>query len=164
VGVNQQTRFNRTSLKTALARRLRRNSTEVELRLWQKLRNKQLGVDFRRQHPAGNFILDFYCPALRLAIELDGGQHAEIKALDRDEKRRRWLAERGATLLRYWNSEVTENLTGVLEDIAAKVAQLESAGVTPAGCWRATPTRIASRFDLPLSGGGEPRRCHGKIR
>jgi very-short-patch-repair endonuclease len=99
VGVNQQTRFNRTSLKTTFARRLRRNSTDVEMQLWQKLRNKQLGVDFRRQHPAGKFILDFYCPALRLAIELDGGQHAESMAVRRDELRRQWFAEREVTLL-----------------------------------------------------------------
>jgi uncharacterized protein DUF559 len=65
--------FNRTTLKTATARRLRRDSTRVEMQLWQKLRNRQLGVDFRRQHPAGPFVLDFYCPSLRLAIELDGG-------------------------------------------------------------------------------------------
>jgi very-short-patch-repair endonuclease len=70
--------FNRTAFKTAIARRLRRNSTRVEMRLWQKLRNRQVGVDFRRQHPAGPFVLDFYCPSLRLAIELDGSQHAEV--------------------------------------------------------------------------------------
>ena len=65
MGVN----FNRTKIKTALARRLRRDSTDVEMRLWQKLRNGQLGADFRRQHPAGSFVLDFYCPALRLVID-----------------------------------------------------------------------------------------------
>jgi very-short-patch-repair endonuclease len=69
VGVS---RFNRTRLKTERARDLRRDGTNVEMRLWQKLRNRQLGVDFRRQHPAGNFYLDFYAPALRLAVELDG--------------------------------------------------------------------------------------------
>src|SRR5437763_3095996 len=76
-------RFNRTRPKTERARGLRSNSTNVEMRLWQKLRNRQLGVDFRRQHPAGNFFLDFYAPALRLAVELDGGQHAEQMGADR---------------------------------------------------------------------------------
>jgi len=149
VGVKGPRLFNRTSAKTAQARRLRRDSTDVEMRLWQRLRNKQLGADFRRQHPAGPYVLDFYCPSLNLAIELDGGQHARPDMLQRDDKRTRWLAERNLTLLRYWNSDVIQNLSGVLEDIAAKVAQLQAAGMTPTRRWRA---------DLPLSGGGtEPR-------
>jgi very-short-patch-repair endonuclease len=141
VGVS---RFNRTRPKTERARDLRSDSTNVEMRLWQKLRNRQLGVDFRRQHPAGNFYLDFYAPALRLAVELDGGQHAE--QTDADQRRTRWLEERGVTVLRFWNSDVSQNLPGVLEVIAAKIAALQDAGVTPTGRWRA---------DLPLSGGGE---------
>jgi len=152
VGVNKPSTFNRTSLKTAIARRLRRDSTDVETRLWQKLRHKQLGGDFRRQHPAGPYVLDFYGPALCLAIELDGGQHAQPSQARRDETRTRWLAERKVTLLRYWNSDVTQNLSGVLEDIAIKVAELQSARTTPTRRWHA---------DLPLSGGGDSRRGRG---
>jgi very-short-patch-repair endonuclease len=143
VGVS---RFNRTREKTERARRLRRDSTNVEMRLWQRLRNLQLGVDFRRQHPAGNFYLDFYAPALRLAVERDGGQHAE--QTDADQRRTRWLEQRGVTVLCFWNSDVSQNLTGVLEVIAAKIAALQDAGVTPTRRWRA---------DLPLSGGGEEK-------
>jgi very-short-patch-repair endonuclease len=139
-------------MKTARARQLRRQSTDVEMKLWQRLRNKQLGVDFRRQHPAGTYVLDFYCPALRLVIELDGGQHAEQSA--RDERRTRWLAEHGATVLRFWNSDVTQNLPGVLEFIAEKISELKSA--------RSIPTRppslrwrSASAADLPFSRGGK---------
>ena len=149
VGVKALSKFNRTTLKTALARRLRRDSTDVEMRLWQKLRNGQLGVDFRRQHPVGQFVLDFYCPALGLAIELDGGQHARPDVERQDSKRAHWLAERNVTLLRFWNSDVTQNLSGVLEDIAAKIAELTPAEVTPTRRWRA---------DLPLSGGGKQPR------
>jgi very-short-patch-repair endonuclease len=149
VGVQRLSKFNRTSLKTATARRLRRDSTDVEMRLWQRLRNKQLGVDFRRQHPAGPYVLDFYCPALCLAIELDGGQHGQSSHARRDETHTRWLAERNVSLLRYWNSDVTQNLSGVLEDIAIKVAELQSARATPTRRWRA---------DLPLSGGGDSRQ------
>jgi very-short-patch-repair endonuclease len=109
-------------LKTKRARELRVESTNVEMRIWYKLRNKQLGVDFRRQHPAGPYFLDFYCPALRLAVELDGGQHAS--RVQQDAQRTRWLAERGVTVLRFWNSDVTENLNGVLEVIAAQVSAL----------------------------------------
>jgi len=115
------------------------------MRLWQKLRNRQLGADFRRQHPAGSFVLDFYCPTLRLAIELDGGQHTDAKHESKDRQRDQWLRERGVTVLRFWNSDVTENLSGVLEVIAAKVAKRNADQMTPTRRWRA---------DLPLSGGG----------
>jgi very-short-patch-repair endonuclease len=115
--------------------------------LWQKLRNRQLGVDFRRQHPAGQFVLDFYAPALRLAIELDGGQHAQSQG--RDRQRDAWLVERGVAVIRFWNSDVTQNLFGVLESIAATITRLQSADVTPTRRWRA---------DRPLSGGGNPRQ------
>ncbi len=72
-GSREFSHFNRTAIKTARARTLRRDGTDVERRLWQKLRNAQIdGASFRRQHPAGRYILDFYCPALQLAIELDG--------------------------------------------------------------------------------------------
>jgi very-short-patch-repair endonuclease len=147
VGVRPASRFNRTVFKTANARRLRRDSTDVEIKLWQKLRNRQLGVDFRRQHPAGSFILDFYCPALSLAVELDGGQHAESP--QRDRLRDAWLAQRRVTMLRFWNSDMTENFSGVIETIVAKVSELQSVQLTP--------TR-RGRADLPLSGGGDSRR------
>ncbi|MEJ0074381.1 MAG: endonuclease domain-containing protein [Alphaproteobacteria bacterium] len=140
-------KFNRSLIKTARARQLRLDSTNVEMRLWQKLRSRQLGVDFRRQHPAGPFILDFYCPALRLTIELDGGQHNDAEQSKRDRQREHWLIERGVTILRFWNSDVTQNLRGVLEVIAAKVGELQEVKATPTRRWRA---------DLPLSGGGAP--------
>ena len=146
VGVKGVSHFNRTAIKTARARTLRRDGTDVERRLWQKLRNAQIdGASFRRQHPAGRYILDFYCPALQLAIELDGGQHAQ--AAKRDRLRDGWLEQHGVTVLRFWNSDVTENLSGVLEVIAAKVSDLKSRELTPTRRWRA---------DLPLSGGGAP--------
>ena len=144
-------RFDLTKMKTARARQLRRNSTDVEMRVWQKLRNRQLGVDFRRQHPAGSYILDFYAPAIRLAIELDGGQHNEGVVAARDHVRTRWLEGRGVTMLRFWNSDIAQNLPGVLEVIAAEVAELQSSGMTPTRRWRA---------DLPLSGGGNEPRGH----
>jgi very-short-patch-repair endonuclease len=146
VGAEAASRFNRTAIKTARARQLRRDATNVERRLWHKLRNAQIdGTSFRRQHPAGRYILDFYCPALQLAIELDGGQHAQ--AARQDRRRDEWLAQRGVTVLRFWNSDIIENLSGVLEVIAAKIAELKSQGLTPTRRWRA---------DLPLSGGGAP--------
>ena len=145
VGVNSIARFNWTATKTERARRLRRASTDVEMRLWQKLRNKQFGVDFRRQHPAGSYVLDFYCPALALAIEIDGGQHSDAAHAAYDSRRDKWLLQRGVCTLRFWNSDVMENLPGVLEVIAAKIAELINSQMTPTRRWRA---------DLPLSGGG----------
>jgi len=142
-------RFDLTKIKTERARQLRRNSTDVEMRVWQKLRNRQLDVDFRRQHPAGNYVLDFYAPTIRLAVELDGGQHAQTASIARDQARTRWLEDRGVTMLHFWNSDVVQNVSGVLEVIAAKVAELQSSGMTPTRRWRA---------DLPLSGGGKERR------
>jgi very-short-patch-repair endonuclease len=139
-------RFNRTAEKTNRARNLRRAVTHVEARLWRKLRGGQLdGLSFRRQHCAGPYIIDFYCPQLRLAIELDGGQHSEGPQRARDRRRTIWLQERGVTELRFWNNDVTENLYGVLEHIKSAAEELRARGMTPTRRWRA---------DLPLSGGG----------
>jgi lipoate-protein ligase B/very-short-patch-repair endonuclease len=99
-----------------LAREMRANEADAEDRLWYFLRNRQLnGAKFRRQHPIGRYILDFYCDELKLAIELDGGQHAD--AVEYDEARTRWLNERGTDVLRVWNNEVFTNLEGVLDTI-----------------------------------------------
>jgi very-short-patch-repair endonuclease len=134
VGVKAGTRFDRTREKTERSRRLRRDVTDVERRLWSKLRNAQIdGASFRRQHPAGRYILDFYCPALQLAIELDGGQHAQ--ASSRDQQRDEWLGERGVTVLRFWNSDLIENLSGVLEVIALKVSELKEQRAIPTRRW-----------------------------
>jgi very-short-patch-repair endonuclease len=128
--------FNRTPGKARFARRLRRDGTDVERRLWQHLRNGQLGsAKFRRQSPAGRYVLDFYCPALALAVELDGGQHAEARI--RDRERDKWLKQKGVTVLRFWNSDVVENLDGVLEVIAVKIGELSSAAASSHPRWRA---------------------------
>jgi very-short-patch-repair endonuclease len=145
-GVPPLPEFNRTEEKTARARQLRREGTQVEMRLWSKLRGGRLdGLSFRRQHPAGAYVLDFYCPQLRLSIELDGSQHSEAKHLARDEKRSVWLRACGVTELRFWNNDVTQNLDGVLEAIKATANELRACGGTPTRRWRA---------DLPLAGGG----------
>jgi len=149
-------RFDLTRMKTARARQLRRDSTNVEMKLWQRLRNRQLGVDFRRQHPAGNFVLDFYAPTLRLVVELDGGQHAAQNA--RDEERSRWLSERGATVLRFWNSDVIQNISGVLEVIALKIAELRASGMIPTRRWRAE----ASDDPHPTAFGRRPPLFKGR--
>ena len=99
------------------ARRLRKNPTEAEKRLWSVLRKRGLeGARFRRQAPLGRYIVDFLCLDARLVVEVDGGQHA-IEAA-RDAERTRWLESQGFRVLRFWNDEVLQNLDGVAEVIA----------------------------------------------
>jgi very-short-patch-repair endonuclease len=105
----------RVKRRTVVARRLRRHATDVEKQLWRELRELGLPHRFRRQHPVGGYIVDFACPAARLAIELDGGQHA--LRTDADEERSQEIAAHGYRVLRFWNVDVTENLRGVLETI-----------------------------------------------
>ena len=97
---------------TARARYLRGNMTDAEQRLWRALRRDQLdGLSFRRQHPLGPYIVAFYCAHLLLVVDVDGGQHAEQRK-QADERRTQWLAEKGVTVVRYWNNEVLSNLEG----------------------------------------------------
>ena len=101
---------------TAFAKRLRRDATDAEKILWNRIRAKQLsGVKFRRQEPFLQYILDFMSYEKRLVIELDGGQHAENQEYDR--VRNELLKQQGFTVLRFWNNEVMQNLDGVLARI-----------------------------------------------
>ena len=110
----------------------------VERRLWYRLRSGQIdGHRFRRQHPAGPYVLDFYCPELRLAIELDGGQHSFAAGIGRDQCRDAWLATHGVEVLRFWNSDVIENMTGVLEKIAIVASEISARDVTRTARWDA---------------------------
>jgi very-short-patch-repair endonuclease len=95
------------------ARRLRTTPTDAELRLWSRLRRKRLdGHRFRRQHPIGRYVVDFFCAEAKLIIEVDGGQHA-----DESNARANWLEGRGYRMLRFWNNEVLGNTEGVLAEI-----------------------------------------------
>ncbi len=97
-------------------RQLRKNPTEAERILWQEVRGKKIGnVRFHRQYSIGPYILDFFCPTFRLAIELDGSQHKDEKEYDKE--RDLFLKDKGITTIRFWNEEVTKNLAEVLEKI-----------------------------------------------
>ncbi|HXI85701.1 MAG TPA: endonuclease domain-containing protein [Verrucomicrobiae bacterium] len=97
---------------------LRHNPTEAEKKLWSHLRNRQvLGAKFRRQQSFGPYILDFYCAELKLAIELDGGQHGGAKGIIQDEQRDEYLKQEGVTVLRFWNNQVFDEFEGVLNVI-----------------------------------------------
>jgi very-short-patch-repair endonuclease len=82
------------------ARKLRRALSTPEVALWQWLRGRPDGLKFRRQHPAGPYILDFYCPSARLAIEVDGGGHDLAEQVAHDARRDAWLQAQGYRVLR----------------------------------------------------------------
>jgi very-short-patch-repair endonuclease len=97
---------------------LRKKATDTERTLWRHLRNRNFGgCKFRRQHPLGCYILDFYSPAAKLAIELDGGGHNYRFGHIRDQRRSNILAEQGVTVLRFWNHQVRNELDSVLKAI-----------------------------------------------
>jgi len=97
-------------------RELRRNQTDAEKALWAKLRNKQFfELKFFRQYSFGSYILDFYCPEKKLAVELDGGQHNLPEARDYDAERTAYLNAHGVKVVRFWNNEVLCEMEGVLE-------------------------------------------------
>ena len=98
------------------ARELRQNTTQAEELLWRELRNRNIqGLKFRRQHPIGSFIVDFYCSQCRLIIEVDGDSHAE--QIEYDAQRTDWLLERKYRVIRFTNDEVRDSLDGVIERI-----------------------------------------------
>lgn len=101
-----------------LARSLRSNLTDAERALWQRLRGKQIeGVQFYRQKPLGEFIVDFYAPAMRLVMELDGGQHFDEEAVARDATRDRVLDGLGLMVLRFDNRQVLAEIEAVLQRV-----------------------------------------------
>ena len=103
------------------ARRLRRDATDAESRLWLKLGDRRLsGFKFARQRPIGPYIVDFVCRDRKLIVEVDGGQHADnVRDRIRDDN----LAAEGYRVLRFWNTDVLSNMDGVLITI---LAELES--------------------------------------
>ena len=103
----------------AFARHLRVDQTDVEAKLWLRLRNGQLGVKFRRQSPILGYVADFLSNDAKLIVELDGSQHMDSVS---DARRTKVLEQAGFRVLRFWNNEVIENLDGVLQTIADAIA------------------------------------------
>ncbi|MEW6142494.1 MAG: endonuclease domain-containing protein [Chloroflexota bacterium] len=97
---------------------LRKSATDAEIALWKRLRNRQLdGARFRRQHPVGEFVVDFVSLEHRLVVEVDGGHHNEPDSTCADKRRQEWLEKSGYRVLRFWNNEVLGNMEGVLARI-----------------------------------------------
>ncbi len=109
-----------------LALKLRNNSTKSEIKLWQYLKNKQLmGYDFHRQKPIDNFMADFYCNKLRLAIELDGYTHGFEEAANKDKLKEKKLKELGISILRFYNEDVMRNIDSILRAIQCYIEDFE---------------------------------------
>ena len=103
-------------------RELRRNQTEAEKALWGNLRNKQFyGLKFFRQYSIGPYILDFYCPSMKLGVELDGGQHNECESKEYDAARSEYLKAQGIEVIRFWDHEVLLEMESVLSELGLKV-------------------------------------------
>lgn len=104
---------------TTYAKRLRQHQTKVEAALWNRLRAKQVeGIKFRRQQPIENYIVDFVSFSKRIIIEVDGGQHASKKRADME--RDKFFADNGFRVLRFWNSDVLDNIDGVMQIIRSE--------------------------------------------
>jgi len=103
------------------SRELRKNMTDAERLLWSRVRRKQINdVQFYRQKPLGNYIVDFYCPAADLVVEVDGSQHYSDQGRAKDLERDNYLASLGLQVLRFSNIEVLQELEAVLQVIGEK--------------------------------------------
>ena len=119
------TSIGKTNVKAAT---LRQASTDTERVLWQRLRSRQVaGHKFRRQATVGRYIVDFLCVGARLVIESDGGQHSAA----RDADRTAWLESRGLRVARFWNTDILENIDGVLEAILMLLEEKQEPSPNP---------------------------------
>ena len=117
----------KTRFAAQSAKRLRLNLTDAERKLWSRLRDRRLlGFKFVRQQPVESYIADFACREADLIIELDGGQHSESA---QDVRRSAVLAEHGYRVIRFWNSDVLNNLDGVLQTVAERLQKAPSPGL-----------------------------------
>ena len=115
-----------------LARKLRNKSTKSEIKLWQYLKSKKMmGYDFHRQKPIDNFILDFFCNKLKLAIELDGYTHTFEEIAEKDAVKQERLKELGITVMRFCDEDVMKNTDGVLQVIRCFIEDCEKQRNTP---------------------------------
>ena len=152
------------AFRRATAKRLREQPTGAEQLPWRQLRRFPIaGTHFRRQVPIGPYVADFACMAARLIIEVDGSQHERENIRDRDEKRTCWLEAEGYRVLRFWNNDITANMSGVLETIYVAIYGSSTAQPEPLKHQRhrrlramsadhPTPARFARR-PSPFRGG-----------
>lgn len=110
----------------AKRKHLRNNMTKAEVILWSILKGRNLlDYKFRRQHGIGNYIVDFYCPELKVAIEVDGESHYTFDGVSHDQKRSNYLNDLGIQILRFTNPQIKQNVDGVIDKITSFIRQLE---------------------------------------
>jgi very-short-patch-repair endonuclease len=120
--------FNRENEKQK-RRELRGSMPDAEVILWSRLKGRQLlGCKFRRQYSVGAFVIDFFSVEVKLAIELDGDSHFQPSAPEYDQKRQQFIASFGIRIMRILNTEIYENLDGVLEMIGREILERREQG------------------------------------
>ncbi len=108
------------------ARELRREMTPAEKKLWRHICDNQLGVQFRRQHAVGPYIVDFFCAKRKLVVEVDGDSHAESEQAKYDAERTQWLNEqKNYSVVRFWNTDVMHNIEGILVTLSELLGRTE---------------------------------------
>jgi very-short-patch-repair endonuclease len=138
---------------TKAARRLRREQTDAEGKLWSRLRNRQVdGWRFKRQVPRGPYIVDFYCADAGLVVEVDGAQHLEERA-EHDRRRTAYLEAQGLSVIRFWNRDVLVDIDVTIEAIHRAL------GMRPAPSPGAWVERRRSILCADLSPRGEVKRA-----
>jgi len=117
---------------TELARQLRNNATKSEVRLWQKLKRDQMyGYDFHRQKPIDEFIVDFFCNKLQLAIECDGYSHEILEVWEKDKRKTKILNNLGIRVLRFSDHQIMNDIENVLRAIEDYIITFEENGNIP---------------------------------
>ena len=118
--------FNRAGEKEK-RRFLRNNLPNAEVMIWSRLKGRQLlGYKFRRQYSVDRYVVDFYCPELKLAVEIDGDSHFQNSAVDSDRHRQAFIESFGIRFLRFTNEDVIKNLDGVIEAVRRTVLEMSS--------------------------------------
>ena len=106
------------------AKALRNRETFAEKLLWSRLRNKQLGYHFRRQHPLSNYVVDFFCEQLKLVIEVDGSIHADPQVALDDQNKELSLRSEGLEIIRFTNDAIIKDVNAVVENIKEKISRI----------------------------------------
>ncbi len=139
---------NKRILSNRLQRKLRSEMTDAGKALWKVLRRRQVSnLKFRRQHPFGDYILDFVCLENKLVIEVDGGQHGE--RAEYDETRTQDLVNAGFRVLRFWNTDILQEMEGVRERIWRAVQERQAHPIPDRGKKNTNPIPTPT---LPLKG------------
>ena len=121
-----------TKYQTIRRKTLRKNMTKAETLLWIEIKNKKINdCKFRRQFGIGTYIIDYYSPEIKLAIEIDGATHYTDEEIEYDKLRQADIENLGVTFLRFTNEEIYENMSFVLEKISIKIDELRKDSKTP---------------------------------